>query len=86
MRLFIENYINKISISDIKNFGIKNDVFLSDEDAQILNFYLKNNWEELLYGNPLPIIREIREKFDSYTSEKILSLFNFYYKKYKNYL
>lgn len=86
MRLLIENYIDKISLSDIKNFGSKNGIMLSDDDIRILNSYLKNNWEKLLYGDPSPIICEIKEKFESSTSLKIISLFNFYLEKYKNYL
>ncbi|MBR3230354.1 MAG: hypothetical protein IKF91_05985 [Bacilli bacterium] len=86
MRSFIKNYIYKITIYDIKNFGIKNGIVLSDDELSILEFHLKNNWEKILYGNPSPIIREIESNFDKAKSEKIINLFNIYKEKYKYYL
>ena len=86
MRLFIKNYIDRINLSDVKDFGIKNQIFLSDSEASILFYYLKNNWEDLLYGDSSKIIGEVKEKFDSSKSFKIINLFNCYLDKYKNYL
>ena len=71
MRLFIKNYIDRINLSDVKDFGIKNQIFLSDN---------------LLYGDSSKIIGEVKEKFDSSKSFKIINLFNCYLDKYKNYL
>ena len=86
MRLFIKSYIDKISLSDIMNFGRENGIYLSDDETSILLYYLKNNWEDLLYGDPSPIISEVKEKIDSSKSEKIVNLFNCYLDIYKNYL
>lgn len=86
MRLFIKSYIDKISLSDIMNFGRENGIYLSDDETSILLYYLKNNWEDLLYGDPSPIISEVKEKIDASKSEKIVNLFNCYLDIYKNYL
>ena len=86
MQSFIKKYIDKISLHDIIKFGKNNNIFLSDSEASILQNYLKNNWEELLYGDPSPIIKQIEKKFDTSKSDKIIKLFNIYLDKYKNYL
>ena len=86
MRYFIKDYIDKINLSDIKYFGAKNDIILCDDEASILYFYLKNDWEEILYGDFSNVIHEIRERFDNSKGEKIINLFYYYKDKYKNYL
>ena len=86
MRLFIKDYISKITISDITQFGISNDISLSMDEADILLFYLKNNWEDILYGDYESIIHEIEDKFDYSKAHKIINLFYYYRDKYKIYL
>ncbi len=86
MRFFIKNYIDKISVQDILNFGLENDIILSKDEGELLHFYLKNNWEELLYGDSHPIIRKIENKFGKAKGEKIINLFFIYKERYKDYL
>lgn len=86
MRFFIKNYIDKITVQDILNFGIDNDIILSEDEGNFLQYYLKNNWEELIYGNPLPIIGKIENKFGKTKCESICNLFYLYKDKYKDYL
>ena len=86
MRFIIKDYLNKIDISDITYFGIKNGITLSNDEALILLSYLKNNWEDILYGDPSPIISEIKSYFGNTKGEEIIKLFYFYKNKYKNYL
>ena len=86
MRFFIKDYINKIGTADIIKFASFNNVELNQEEALVLDFYLKNNWEELLYGDPLPIIRNIEEKLGKSKALVITDLFYSYKEKYKNYL
>ena len=81
MRYLIEDYINKITLSDILLFAKKNDIYLTNKEANILLNYIKNNWK-LVYKNPEIITNEINKNFDKNKSKKIINLFN----KYKNYL
>ena len=86
MRFIIKEYIEKIEIKDIFKFALDNNIDLNDNEAKILYFYLKNNWEDLLYGNPEPIILEIKNKIGEDKGNVICDLFYFYREKYKNYL
>lgn len=86
MRFIIKEYIEKITIPDIIKFSLENNVFLEENDAEVLDFYLKNNWEELLYKDPLPIINKIEDKLGKTKSKIITDLFYMYKEKYKDYL
>ncbi len=86
MKFIIKEYIDKITTQDILRFGLENGVSLEKEDADILYFYLKNNWEDLLYGSPLPIISKIEDKLGKTKCKIISDLFYMYKEKYKDYL
>lgn len=86
MKYIIKRYIDKIDMCDIINFGFDNGVLVDENEASILMFYLKNNWEDLLYGNPIPIIEDIRLKIGDSKTRKIEKLFYIYKDKYGNYL
>ena len=86
MRFVIEKYIDKITDSDILMFARNNDIELNAKEISILQFYLKNNWEDLLYGDPIPIINRLKEDFDKSKCEAITNLFYLYKEKYKDYL
>ena len=64
-RLLIENYIKQISKQDILEFASKNNIQLEKQEQDILYHYLKNNWQDLLYGNSRSIFKELEEKLGS---------------------
>lgn len=85
-KLFIENYIKQIKKSDIFNFGLQNDIRLTEEEVDILYHYLNNYWEDLLYGDSRGVFLDMEKRLDSRQFLKIQSLFNEYYNKYQNFL
>ena len=84
-RLLIENYVKQIKKSDIYNFALINNIDLSEKDIDILYYYLKKNWEELLYGNK-DVLNDLKQEIDEDKSLKIKSLFEIYYNKYQDLL
>lgn len=84
-RLLIENYVKQIKQSDIYNFALMNNIDLSEKDIDILYYYLKKNWEELLYGNK-DILNDLKQEIDEEKFLKIKSLFELYYNKYQDLL
>ncbi len=84
-RLLIENYVKQIKKSDIYNFALINNIDLSEKDIDILYYYLKKNWEELLYGNK-NILNDLKQEIDEKKFLKIKSLFEIYYNKYQDLL
>ena len=84
-RLLIENYVKQIKKSDIYNLALINNIDLSEKDIDILYYYLKKNWEELLYGNK-NILNDLKQEIDEKKFLKIKSLFEIYYNKYQDLL
>ncbi len=85
-KLLIKQYIDKINTKDILNFAFNNGIEINSSDAEVLNYHLKNDWMELLYGDPSAIIKNIELKLGS---EKALAISNIYFaykEKYKDYL
>ena len=80
----ISQYVKKISVTDIINFGIKNNIEVSTNDAKILLHYLINNYKELISDNPNNILKEIKRKIDPITYDKAYKLYLNYRNQYLN--
>ena len=55
MFILIKNYVDKMTIEDVKNFAIKNNIFLSDKELDFTFSFIKRNYEAL-YANPNTLI------------------------------
>lgn len=86
MKKLIQNYIHKITENDIELFAIKNGVRLSKKEISILYYYVKNEYETLLYGDSAFIFADLKEKLSSKNYEKVVSTFQMYKEKYGRYL
>ena len=80
----IGEYVKKVSVNDIINFGIKNNIQVSIDDAKTLQHYVVNNYKELISSNPNNILKEIKRKIDPITYDKAYKLFIMYRNKYLN--
>ena len=85
-RILIENYIKQISKTDIYNFAIKNNIHLSEKDVDILYHYLKNNWQEILYGNERKYLDDLETKIGKEKFLAIKNLYDVYFEKYHDLL
>jgi len=81
MKFILKNYINKLTINDIKNYAIKNNYIVSDKDINTIYNYIKRYWEDIYNGN-LECFNEIKKEVDYSTYNLIIDLYN----KYKDYL
>ena len=82
----IEKNINKLTINDIKDFLIKENIYLNENELNIIYYYIKANWKTLLYGDSSKIFNDLKSKMSNENYNKLVNLFNFYKEKYKNYL
>jgi len=80
----IGEYVKKVSVNDIINFGIKNSVQISIEDAKVLQHYVVNNYKDLISDNPNNILKEIKRKIDPITYDKAYQLYIMYRNKFLN--
>ncbi|MBQ8218929.1 MAG: hypothetical protein IJZ79_04180 [Bacilli bacterium] len=80
-KLFIYEYINKITKENIYNYGLNQGINLEKKDLDIIYYYVKNEYKRF-FNNPEDILLEVKDKLSNNTYNKILQLYN----KYKNML
>lgn len=86
MHNFLKKYIDKLNINDIKSFANKNNINLSKEELELIFKYIKNDWEIIIYKNPSKIFNELEKKLSKENYNILISLFNEYKNKFKNFL
>lgn len=82
----IERYIDKLSIEDVNNFAIKNNIYLSPEELNFTYAFIKKNWQPILSNPNMLNLDRYKDKFSEENLLKIKKLFKEYSIKYKNYL
>ncbi len=82
----IKNYVSKLTISEIESFSKRNGLSLTDEELRLIEYYIKNEWHTIIYGNPRPILDNLKSILDDYSYQKIEKLYIEFKEKYKNYL
>jgi len=85
MNNIIKNYVSMITIKDISDFGIKNNIYLDDNELNILYNVIKNNYEVLLTDDK-KVFDYLENKIKTDNLNKIKILFYEYKKRYQNYL
>ncbi len=76
---FIKNYINKLTINDINNFLLKENISINSNDINIIYIYIKNNFDEIL-KDEVKVLNRVKNDVNKDTYDKILYL----YDKYKD--
>ena len=67
MNNIISNYMNNLSMDDVKGFAIQNGVYLSDEELVFVYHFVKAKY---------------KDKFSKNNYDKIVLLLDFYKRKY----
>lgn len=86
LQKMIEEYVKRLTKTDVQEFGLKNGIELNDNELDIVYNHIKNNWKTIIYGNPKPILEDIKQNTNNTTYQKIENLYFKFYEKYKNYL
>ncbi len=81
MKYILKNYINKLTINDIKNYLDQNNYIVSDKDINTIYKFIKRYWEDI-YNKDLSPFQQIKKEVDYSTYNLIINLYN----KYKDYL
>ncbi len=86
MNTLIKQYINKITINNINDFAIKNNINLNEKELNILYDVIKQRYEEVLYQDDSVIKSYLKEHLTSENYDKVIKLYNEYRKKFGDYL
>ena len=61
----IEKYINKLTKEDILKFSYTQNVKLTHEELDIIYFYIKEYWRQIVKSDPTSIFMELKEKLST---------------------
>lgn len=82
----IIQYIDRMNLGDIDAFARKNGIVLNQDELELIFYHIKNNWRTIVYGNPKPILEDLKSKVDGLTYQKIENLYVEFKNKYSCYL
>lgn len=82
----IANKIKNITAYDLKQLANNYNIELNNQEIDYLYHKLHNDWYDFIYNDPNPILKDIKENINSKSFEQLLTLYNEYKDKYKNYL
>lgn len=85
MKGLIKNYIDKLTIDNLKEFALKNDINLTNDEFEYLLKLTKDNFEDILV-NENKYLDMIQNNINQNEFIKIKELFLYYKKKYQGYL
>lgn len=78
----IKNYVDKLTKEDIINYSKKEDIFLNDNEINVIYYEIKNKWKQLYNGNTR-VITDLENKINNKAYNKLIDLYNTY-KKFLN--
>lgn len=71
----IKEYIDRLTTKDIETFSVLQGVSLNKEEIEIIFEYIKNHWRTFYYGNPRPLLDELKQKINQEAYYKIEALY-----------
>ncbi len=73
-KMLIKQWIPKIQKQDMENFLKKNNFPVSDEELDILYYYLKNRWEDVYEGKK-SVFQELKAKLNPTLYQNLYQLY-----------
>lgn len=82
----IKNYISRLTTKDIDEFSKKHGIELKEQELKLIEQTVKKDWRTIIYGNPKPILDNLKTKLNNLQYQKIENLYIEFKQKYENYL
>ena len=82
--ILLKEYINKLNKDKIKEISLKNNIFFSDIELNIIYKYIKERYLDFI-KNPNIIKNELKEKLSKDNYLKLLNIYNQYKDKIRAY-
>lgn len=78
----IKEYINKLTLNDIKNIALNEEIILSDNDSKVIFTFIKSNYKKALKNPDLIDITELKDKLDLKTYDSVCNVYYKYKEKF----
>jgi len=85
MKGLIKNYIDKLTIDNLREFALKNNINLSNSELEYLLNLTKNHFEDILV-NENKYLNLVQNNINPEAFIKVKELFLYYKNRYKGYL
>ena len=85
MKSLLKNYIEKLTLDELRTFGKKHNINISNEEYQFILDLVQGNFEDMLI-NEDKYLKIIESKINPEEFKKIKDLYYVYKEKYKGYL
>lgn len=85
MKSLIRNYINLLTIEKLEEFGIKNDIHLSNDELNFLLKLVKEHYEDIMKDDS-KYLEELEKNINHNEFVKVKELYLYYKNRYKGYL
>lgn len=71
----INEYVRRLTKEDIVNFAKSQGIILEEQELNTIYTYVKKYYKTFIYGNPRPILDELKSKVKPMTYNKIETLY-----------
>lgn len=85
MKSLIKNYIDKLTIDNLKEFAVKNNINLTTKELEYLLNLVKENFDDIII-NEDKYLNLVKNNINPNEFKKIKELFLYYKNRYKGYL
>lgn len=85
MKGLIKNYVDKLTIDNLKGFAVKNDINLNQNELEYLLNLVQNNFEDMLV-NEDKYLKLVENNINTEAFIKVKELYLYYKNRYKGYL
>jgi len=72
---FIKEYIEKLDKDYVNGYLIKQDIYLSKDELEIVYYHLKNNWYDFIYKNNKNILEDMQKNLSEINFNKLYDLY-----------
>jgi hypothetical protein len=82
----LQNYMDNISLEQVNNYALKNNIILSNEELDFTYKFVKKNWQTIFANHGNFDISRYKNYFSEENYNKIVKLYKESLQKYSNYL
>ena len=82
--ILLKEYINKLTIDKLKELTVKKNIYLNDNELDVLFYYIKEKYLDFI-KNPDIIINQLKDKITNDNYLKLLNIYNQYKEIIKSY-
>lgn len=86
MNFIIKNYMDKLSIQDLNEFAMKNDVYLSKNELEFTYKFVKKNYQKILSNFKDFDFSKYKNNYTNENYLKITKLLDKYSQQYSQFL